>query len=59
MRLREAAPVKASALHRKLESEVDRSWTEANVKNSSRHWFEVSHVTYLRAIDDLLQEATP
>jgi thioredoxin reductase len=59
MRLREAAPVKASALHRRLESEVDKAWTEANVKNSSRHWFEVSHVTYLKAIDHLLQEANP
>src|SRR5688572_19748360 len=59
LKLREAAPGKASALHRKLESEVDKTWTEANVKNSSRHWFEVSHVTYLKAIDHLLQEATP
>jgi cation diffusion facilitator CzcD-associated flavoprotein CzcO len=58
LRLRDAAPAKAVALQRKLESEVDRKWSDAKVKDSSRHWFEVSHLTYLKAIEKLLREAT-
>src|SRR5262249_10347204 len=59
LRLRDAAPAKAAALQRKLESEVDRRWSDAKVKDSSRHWFEISHLTYLKAIEKLIQEATP
>jgi hypothetical protein len=59
LRLRETAPAKAAALQRKLESEADRVWSDAKLKDSSRHWFEISHLTYLKAIEKLIQEATP
>jgi thioredoxin reductase len=57
LRLRDAAPAKAAVIHRRLESEVERKWSDAKVKESPRHWFEVSHLTYLKAIERLLQEA--
>jgi cation diffusion facilitator CzcD-associated flavoprotein CzcO len=58
LKLRDAAPGKAAAVFRRLESEVDRTWTDAKVKDSSRHWFEISHLTYLKAIEQLIQEAS-
>ncbi|WP_020521300.1 flavin-containing monooxygenase [Catelliglobosispora koreensis] len=59
LKLRDSAPGKAASLYRKLESEVDKSWTDAKVKDSSRHWFEISHLTYLKALERLIQEARP
>jgi hypothetical protein len=56
LRLREAAPARAGAVARRLDGTIDRRWTSAKVKDSSRHWFEVSHITYLKAIQRLLDE---
>ncbi len=58
LRLRDTDPAKASAVHRRLDSEVDKRWTDAKVRGSARHWFEVSHLSYLKGIERLLQEAT-
>ncbi|GHJ45021.1 flavin-binding monooxygenase [Catellatospora sp. TT07R-123] len=58
LRLREAAPAKAVAVQRKLEGELDRRWTSAKVKDSTRHWFEISHTTYLKAVQRLLDEVS-
>jgi hypothetical protein len=37
---------------------ADRRYTEARVKDSTRHWFEVSHWVYLRALERALTELT-
>lgn len=58
LRLRDRAPAKAAALQRKLDSEVDKRWTDAKVRSSARHWFEVSHLSYLKGIEKLLQETS-
>jgi hypothetical protein len=36
-----------------------KSWTRERVVPSTRHWFEVSHTNYLRAIESLLSELEP
>jgi hypothetical protein len=56
LRLLDVAPAKASALFRRLDSEADKRWTDAKVQPSPRHWFEVSHVSYLKGIERLLKE---
>lgn len=56
LRLREAAPERARAFWARASARPDRRWTEARVKDSTRHWFEVSHVVYLRALERMLGE---
>ncbi|WP_117214046.1 flavin-containing monooxygenase [Allorhizocola rhizosphaerae] len=58
LRLRDTAPAKAAAVFRQLDSEADKRWTDAKVRGTARHWFEVSHISYLKGIERLLQEAT-
>jgi cation diffusion facilitator CzcD-associated flavoprotein CzcO len=59
LRLRETAPDRARAFGRKIEAEAGRRWTEAKVKDSTRHWFEVGHYDYLRALQRALDELQP
>jgi hypothetical protein len=51
------APNRAAAFGKRVESHAGGSWHDGRTTDSSRHWFEVSHVTYLRelqrAIDTL------
>jgi hypothetical protein len=56
LRLRETAPDRAAAYWRRHRGEVSSRYNRAKVKQSTRHWFEVSHVDYLRAIDKTLHE---
>jgi cation diffusion facilitator CzcD-associated flavoprotein CzcO len=56
LRLREADPNRAVAFWRGVASAPDRRWTPAKVKNSTRHWFEISHTVYLRALQGILGE---
>jgi hypothetical protein len=56
LRLREAAPEKAAAFWRTRQSDVGSRFNSAKVKQSTRHWFEVSHVEYLRAVEKTLRE---
>jgi hypothetical protein len=56
LRMRETAPDKAAAAWAKLTSDPDRRWTSAKVKDSSRHWFEIGHTGYLRALQRTLDE---
>ncbi|AGL15428.1 NAD(P)/FAD-dependent oxidoreductase [Actinoplanes sp. N902-109] len=56
LRLRLTDPVKAAAVQQKESARPMRSWTRLRVVPSSRHWFEVSHTAYLRALQDLLNE---
>jgi cation diffusion facilitator CzcD-associated flavoprotein CzcO len=50
LRLRQAQPARAGQVWAELAGQPDRRWTRARVKDSSRHWFEVGHVDYLRAL---------
>jgi cation diffusion facilitator CzcD-associated flavoprotein CzcO len=54
LRLRESHPGRAAALGARIDAEAGRRWTRAKVKDSTRHWFEVSHVDYLRAVQKML-----
>jgi hypothetical protein len=56
LRLRELAPTKAAGYWARASAEPDRRWTKAKVKDSTRHWFEISHTLYLRALQRTLDE---
>jgi NADPH-dependent 2,4-dienoyl-CoA reductase/sulfur reductase-like enzyme len=59
LRLRESAPQRAAQLWTSLVAGPDRPWTKANVKDSTRHWFEIDHVLYLRALQKTLDQLEP
>ena len=55
------ADAAVGALAAKLEEnfvlpEVGKRWSDAKVRPSPRHWFEVSHISYLKGIERLLKE---
>jgi cation diffusion facilitator CzcD-associated flavoprotein CzcO len=55
LRLREAAPQRAGEFWaRSVAKEPDRRWTRAKVQDTPRHWFEVGHVDYLRALQKMI-----
>jgi hypothetical protein len=54
LRLREADPARAAQFWRTVSGATDRKWSNAHVKDSTRHWFEVSHTVYLRALENVL-----
>ncbi|MEV1287897.1 NAD(P)-binding domain-containing protein [Micromonospora sp. NPDC049679] len=56
LRLRQTAPERAGGFQARVESDAGRRWHDAKVKDSTRHWFEVSHVDYLRALQKTLDE---
>jgi hypothetical protein len=56
LRLRQAAPARADAFWGRVRRAPDRRWTDARVKDSTRHWFEISHTRYLRALQKTLDE---
>ena len=56
LRLRETAPQRVAAFAARVEAGVGRRWSRAKVKESTRHWFEVSHTDYLRALQHTLDE---
>jgi hypothetical protein len=56
LRLRRDDPVRAAAVQQKESRRSPRSWSRRRVVHTSRHWFEVDHVAYLRAVEDLLGE---
>jgi hypothetical protein len=55
LRLLDAAPDRAAAFwaHHRTE---ERRYHNARLKKSTRHWFEVNHVMYLRALQSALDE---
>jgi hypothetical protein len=59
LRLRASDPVRAAAVQQKESTRPLRSWTRVRVVPSSRHWFEVGHTSYLRALEDLLKQMEP
>lgn len=56
LRLREADPHRAAAFWQTVASAPDKRFTGARVKDSTRHWFEISHTVYLRALQGVLGE---
>jgi cation diffusion facilitator CzcD-associated flavoprotein CzcO len=56
LRLRRADPVRAAAVQQKESARPVRSWSRQQVVPTRRHWFEVDHVDYLRALSGLLGE---
>ena len=54
LRMLETAPDRARAFRARVEAEAGGRWNQAKVKDSSRHWFEVGHVDYLRALQGTL-----
>ncbi len=59
LRLRETAPERAEAFRSRLQADPTRRWTRARVKDSTRHWFEIGHTDYLRALQKTLDELEP
>ena len=59
LRLRLDDPVRAAAVQQKESARPVRSWARRQVVPTRRHWFEVDHVAYLRAIEGLLREMEP
>jgi Flavin-binding monooxygenase-like len=56
LRLLDTAPDRAAAFAEALRTGPDRRYTAAKVKDSTRHWFEVNHVVYLKALQRALDE---
>ena len=56
LRLREVAPERAAGFLARVEGEAGRRWSRAKLKESTRHWFEVGHTDYLRALQRTVDE---
>lgn len=56
LRLLEGRGPGAERFWERVGGPVDRRWTLAQVKDSTRHWFEVDHIEYLRALQRVLDE---
>jgi hypothetical protein len=52
----DAAPERAAAIWARRQGEANPRFTQARVADSSRHWFEIDHVVYLRALQRSLDE---
>ena len=56
LRLRESAPDRAESFWRRHHRDVSGRFNPARVKQSTRHWFEISHTVYLRALERAMRE---
>ncbi|SDZ06463.1 Predicted flavoprotein CzcO associated with the cation diffusion facilitator CzcD [Micromonospora pattaloongensis] len=56
LRLRRDAPERSGSFQARVEADAGRRWHAADVEDSTRHWFEVAHVDYLRALQKALDE---
>ncbi|HEX7745826.1 MAG TPA: NAD(P)-binding domain-containing protein [Micromonosporaceae bacterium] len=54
--LHRAAPDAAAEFQRRVAAQAGRRWNRAKVKDSTRHWFEVGHIDYLRAVERTVRE---
>ncbi len=59
LRLRRTDPARAARVQSVESARPVRRWSRTNMVHTSRHWFEVSHTDYLRAIEHLLAELEP
>jgi hypothetical protein len=55
LRLLDAGPDRAADVWNTFKDTPDRRFTEAHVKDSTRHWFEISHFVYLRELEKTLR----
>ncbi|MEQ4302112.1 NAD(P)-binding domain-containing protein [Plantactinospora sp. B6F1] len=56
LRLRETAPDRARSFAARIDAEAGNRWHSAKVKESTRHWFEIGHIDYLRVLQRTLDE---
>ncbi|RKR87265.1 flavin-binding monooxygenase-like protein [Micromonospora pisi] len=56
LRLQEAAPDRAAAFSARVDAGAGGRWSSAKVKESTRHWFEISHSDYLRELQTVLDD---
>ena len=59
LKVRLADPVRAAAVQHKESTRPIHSWSRRRTVPTSRHWFEVGHTNYLRALEGLLDELKP
>jgi hypothetical protein len=59
LRLRQEDPVRAAAVQQKESARPVRAWSKRQMVPSRRHWFEVDHLDYLKAVGGLLREMEP
>ncbi|MGX6604203.1 flavin-containing monooxygenase [Micromonosporaceae bacterium Da 78-11] len=55
LRLRATDPVRAAAVQQQESGRPVQSWSRRRVVPTRRHWFEVDHTDYLRAVEGLLR----
>ncbi|MFI6757866.1 flavin-containing monooxygenase [Micromonospora sp. NPDC050417] len=56
LRLQETAPDRAGAFSARVDAGAGGRWNSAKVKESTRHWFEISHHDYLRELQTVLDD---
>ncbi len=56
LRARTEAPERAAAFWQQVRSGTDRTWSQVKTVDSTRHWFEVGHQRYLRALERAIHE---
>ncbi len=56
LRLRSVDPKRADAFTARVDTEAGRRSSRARMKESTRHWFEISHTEYLRALQRTLDD---
>ncbi|HEX6873190.1 MAG TPA: NAD(P)-binding domain-containing protein [Micromonosporaceae bacterium] len=56
LRLRDSAPERAAEFWRRHQKQTTDRYNRAKVKQSTRHWFEISHIDYLRSVEKVLHE---
>jgi cation diffusion facilitator CzcD-associated flavoprotein CzcO len=56
LRLRDADPQRAATFWTGIASTPDQRWTHAKTTDSTRHWFELDHTLYLKALQRVLDE---
>jgi hypothetical protein len=55
-RLWEVAPDRAAAIWDRHRREPERRYTKVKIADSARHWFELDHLEYLRALQACMDE---
>ena len=56
LRLRESAPERAAAFASRVDGEAGQRSRQVKLVDTTRHWFEISHTDYLRALQRTLDE---
>jgi cation diffusion facilitator CzcD-associated flavoprotein CzcO len=56
LRLRDADPQRAATFWTRIADAPDQRWTQAHTADSPRHWFELDHTLYLKALQRVLDD---